>query len=402
VPHRHFARALARLLVTALLGGAVAAQTAAPAVTVESTSPAAVLRLAETAARALTELVEWLGPLPVQSITVVDLPWAASTPGKASPGTVATRFRWITPVRDLSAERSLIAELARQFWIAPVTDATAPFHEALVIYTATRAIHRVLEGRHFAAPRYVGGFVSMPVRSLMLSHNPAGRGAPLGEFDEVLHPGDAAWRFASAADGSPARRASVALRTLERMIGWPAMQQALAAVRERAAGSPISPEFFAAVVAEQRGVPLQWFVRDLVRSRDRIDYAVDTVTSSGSNGAIRTAIGIERLGAGVFSGTDRPRDDEPARTIPVMVRFADGSETRAFIDGRDQRSDILIESGSPAATVAVDPDEMVLVDANRMNNGWVADAPSDPVGRRLIASWMVWLQHVILTCTALA
>lgn len=370
--------------------------------TITSDNPAAVERLTDTATRTLKELVEWLGPLSGAPLSIVDLPWGRGTPGESQPGVAATRVRWIAPVRDVSAERALIAAMARQFWFASVTAETASFHEGLAVYTATKAIHRVLEGRNFAAPRFIGGFVPMPLRSLVLSPNQTGRGAPLGEFDEVLRPFDAPWRFASTADGSPARRADAALRTLERIIGWPAMQQALAAVRERVIGNPITPEMFAGVVAEQRGVPLEWFVRDLVRSGDRIDYAVGGVTSSESNGSLRTAVSIDRLGAGLFSGTDRPRAAGPAQSVPVLVRFADGSHSRAFVDGRDQHTELVVESHSPAIVVAVDPEEMVLVDADRMNNAWVSGAPADRNGLRLVLNWMMWLQNVMLTYTAIA
>ena len=392
---------VAALLIATPSGGVASARQADPAVTIKADNAAAIARLADTAKRALKELVEWLGPL-TTPLTVVDLPWDGGPPGASQPGIAATRVRWIAPDRDLSAERALIAAIARQFWMAPVSARTAPFQEGLVVYSATKTIHRVLEGRNYAAPRFFGGFVPVPIRSLVLSPNQAGRGAPLGDFDEVLHPFDAPWRFASVEDGSPARRADVALRTLERVIGWPAMQQALAAARERAAGGAITPEMFAGVVAEQRGVSVDWFVRDLVRSGDVIDYAVGDVSSEAIDGGRRTTIRIERRGPGVFSGTDQPRSAGAARSLSVLVRFADGTDTRVSVDGRDDHTDVAIDSVSPAMVVGVDPAEFVVIDANRVNNAWTSGAPPDRNGRRLIANWLIWLQNVMLTYSAVA
>lgn len=362
----------------------------------------AIARLGDTAQRALRVLVEWLGPPQRTNLTVVDLPWGAGTPGAADATVVETRMRLLAPARDLTAERSLIAALARHFWSSG--DAGDPFfREGLVLYIATRSIHAVLEGRNFAAPRFFGGFVPMPLRSLLLSPNLAGPRPPLGEFDEVLQPPDAPWRFAPAGEGTPARRAAVALRTLERIIGWPAMQQALAALRVSTSGHPLTPEGFAAVLAEQRGVSMDWFVRDLMRSADPIDYAVGEFRSVEAEGKFRTAITVERRAAGVFAGTDHARSAGPARSFQVLARFADLSEGRAFVDGRDERTELVFYSDARAVSATIDPDELVLIDADRANNGRLLEGPrTDRTGVRLVMNWVIWLQHVMLTYTAIA
>jgi len=362
----------------------------------------ATARLSDTSRRALRVFSEWLGPLPRPELTVVDLPWGAGTPGASYAGIVETRMRLFAPARDLTAERSLIAALARQFWLAG-DEVDAFFREGLVIYTATRGIHAVLEGRNFAAPRFLGGFVPAPIRSLTLSPNIAGSRPLLGEFDEVLQPANAPWRFAPAGEGTAARRAASALRTLERIVGWPAMQQALLAVRVRTAGGWLTPELFAEVLAEQRGVSMQWFVRDLVRSSAPIDYAVGEFQSVESDGRTTTTITVDRRDTGVFAGTDRAPSAGRARSFQVLARFADSSEGRAFVDGRDARTDLVFEGPSRAVSAAIDPDEWVLIDANRTNNGrLLADAPRDRMGLRLILNWVVWLQNVMLTYAAIA
>lgn len=367
-----------------------------------------IARLTDTTTRAIRVLSAWLGAPTDSKLTVVDLPWGVDAPAASYPGLVATRVRWIEPARDVTAERSLIAALARQFWAAEGTDGTdvtagdGSFREALTLYTSARAIHRVLEGRNFHAPRFFSGFVPFPMGSLMLSPNQSGAGVPLGEFDEMLLPEQAAWRFAPVAHGSQARRAAGALRTLEHVIGWPAMQQVLWEARVRAATSPISPETLATVVEEQRGISMEWFVRDLVRSSDAIDYAVGSVTSEQDEGAVRTTVRVDRRGRGMFSGTDRPRSDGPARSFAIVVRFADGTEVRAGADGRDPQTQIAIDSQSQAVVVAVDPDHVVLIDENRSNNVWSAAAPRNRLALRLVANWILWLQNVMLTSTAIA
>ncbi len=374
-------------------------------------SSRAVARLNDTARRTLRVLVEWLGPLQrlraaglagdgLTDLTVVDLPWGVGTPGASYANVVETRMRLLAPARDLTAERSLIAALTRQFWLTG-DDGDPSFREGLVLYIALRGIHTVLEGRNIAAPRFLGGFAPAPIRSLVLSPSLGGPRPLLGEFDEVLNPPDAPWRFAPAGDGTPARRTVAALRTLERIVGWPAMQQALAALR--ATGRPLTPESFVAVLAGQRGVSMEWFARDLVRSGNPIDYAVGEFHSVESEGKFRTAITVERRGTGVFAGTDHARSEGPARSFQVLARFADLSEGRAFVDGRDERTELVFDSHSRAVSASLDPDEWVLIDADPANNGRLLDAPrTDRTGLRLVMNWVIWLQHAMLTYTAIA
>lgn len=362
----------------------------------------AIARLTDTSQRALRVFSEWLGPLPGPELTVVDLPWGVGMPGASYASTIETRMRLFAPARDLTAERSLIAALARQFWMTG-DEVDAPFREGLVIYSATRGIHAVLEGRNFAAPRFLGDFVPAPIRSVFLSPSIAGSRPLLAEFDEVLQPANAPWRFAPTGQGTAARRSAAALRTLERIIGWPAMQQALSAVRRRAGGGSLTPEVFAAVLAEQRGVSMQWFVRDLVRSSDPIDYAVAEFRSVASDGKTRTTLVVERRGPGVFAGTDRAPSAGPARSVQVRTSFADLSEARAFVDGREQRTELLFDSDAVAISVKIDPDDLLLIDVDRSNNGRLLSGPrTDPTGLRLVLNWVIWLQNVMLTYTAIA
>jgi hypothetical protein len=306
--------------------------------------------------------------------------------------------RWLAPERDLTAERSLIAAIARQFWFGgPDTDPW--FREGLTIYTATRGINAVLEGRNFAAPRWFGGFVSFPLRPLLMSPSPVDPRPKPGEFDEVMQPAEASWRFAAVPEGSQARRAADALRTLERLIGWPAMQQALFELRARAAGGPVTPDLLGAILAEQRGVPMQWFVRDLVRGRDPIDYAVTVLMSIKVGDAMRTTVTVQRKGS-EFAGTDAP--GRPG-SVPLLVRFEDGSEARSFVDGRAERSVASFDSASPARSATIDPDLVMLIDADRSNNGlFLRGAPQDRMGLRLVMNWVIWLQHAMFTYTAIA
>ena len=115
-------------------------------------------------------------------------------------------MRLLAPARDFTAERSLVAGLVRQFWLTG-DEGDPSFREGLVVYIAIRGIHTVLEGRNFAAPRFLGGFVPAPIRSLVLSPSLGGPRPLLGEFDEVFNPARRAVAVRAAGDGTPARGA---------------------------------------------------------------------------------------------------------------------------------------------------------------------------------------------------
>jgi hypothetical protein len=73
------------------------------------------------------------------------------------------------------------------------------------------------------------------------------------------------------------------------------------------------------------------------------------------------------------------------------------------VDGRDERTELVFDSHSRAVSASLDPDEWVLIDADPANNGRLLDAPrTDRTGLRLVMNWVIWLQHAMLTYTAIA
>ena len=60
--------------------------------------------------------------------------------------------------------------------------------------------------------------------------------------------------------------------------------------------------------------------------------------------------------------------------MPVLVRFADGTEVRDYFDGAAPSSTLVYTAKSPAVSAAIDPDLMLLLDVNRANNAFVRDA----------------------------
>jgi hypothetical protein len=313
---------------------------------------------ASTAATSL--LTEWLG-------------------APAAPITVGTevRERWLLPVRDQSLEREVIAATARQYWTGSA--ATATFHDALIVYTGTRAIHHALEGSNFEVVRFFGGFVPWPLSSILLS-------------PPVADPRPRIWQFPELPANHETARFVRGLQTIERHVGWPTMTQALAALR---AGGQFDPAAFGATLSAIRGTSIDSLVWELFRTDATFDYAIQDVRSRQEGERFESAVSVMRRGSGAFAIGDAG-DPEPA--MPILVRFADGAELRDWFDGRPASLTLVYTADTPIVYAAIDPDLMLLLDVNRANNVSDSEPPRiQPLGVRLALHWMSWLQHTMLT-----
>ena len=359
-------------------------------------------RIIEATRSALGLFDEWYGPYPHTVLTVVDAAWNSGREGASYPALVVLNTRWLAPAEDRSLERTLIAAIGRQYWhgVVPRDASQGWFEEGLVLYTGARAIHDRLDGRHVATTRYLGGFVPHVLRSLLLSPRPADPRPRLQRFAELDEPRSAPWRAWPVEEGSEAVRAHRALATLERYIGWPAVQQALMTFRAEGGGTP---DAFAAVVSRQRGVDLGWFFDEAFRFDARFDYGVARFTSEprpGETSKYETVVGIERYGDAVFAGTSQPavEGSAGAQALPLRLSFADGTEVVEWWDGRQPGVELSYLSTSPALAASVDPDVFLLLDDDLMNNSRVRQAVrAEPSGVRLALHWLAWLQNAMLT-----
>lgn len=332
----------------------------------------------------LSMMSEWFGPLATSSLTVAGVPWGSGVT-IARPSVVTTPLHWLVPVRDQSTERALIAAIVRLYW--PLGDSPSLFQETLTVYTGTRAIHHLLEGSNFETPRFFGGFVPFPLRSVLLSP-PVGNPRPrVRDFDELAPTPDRA---------NAVGRGVKALQTIERYVGWPTLLEALSRVRESVRHDA---EGLAAALSEVRGTDLRPLVAECLRADAVFDYSLDGLQSApGAAGLVETTVTIGRRGSARFATGEAGGRDA---TMRLLVRFADGKEARDYFDGAAASTTLVYSSGAAAIAAAVDPDAMLLLDVNRDNNAIVHGAPTSRLGVRLALNWMAWLQNAMLSYTAL-
>lgn len=342
---------------------------------------------------ALVRLEAWLGPLPAPALTVIDVPWHIGAAGASCPGVVATSTRWLSTWRDPAFERPLLAALARQytFAIAAPGDAHAPFEEGLALYLGTRLIHDQLHSRNFETPRFFGGFVPYALWPVLNSRQPEDPRPQLEHLADVESPADAPWRAASAGAGTPARRIAALLQTFERYVGWPAFQQVLEEFIARFRGRAATPADFAAVASELIGHDVSAFFAPAIVADAKFDYALVDLVNESSGDRFTTTVVVHRRGV------------EPpiARGIPLLVRFADGAEVIERVSTGDVEQTFVYRGPAPAVLASVDPDAVLVIDANRENNTKALQSRINRIGARLALNWLIWLQDAMLAYTAL-
>jgi hypothetical protein len=228
--------------------------------------------------------------------------------------------------------------------------------------------------------------------------------------DAAFFDGRVVWPIRSVRVGSPrpaSTRAVRALMTLERYLGWPVLQLALAGLESRNAAQTATPSDLLSVTSSIAGRDLSW-MQPLFDSKTIYDYGIDRVELHAGGNRYESEVVVKRYGAGVFAGTSKPRADsfESGRGVVLHVEFADGQSIVETWDGRDGERRFRYESAAPVALAIVDPEGVIVVDEVRANNIWSARETSrpagiDPIAIAWSARWATWLQDRLLLWSAL-
>lgn len=351
-------------------------------------------RLIGATRAALSMLSGWFGPLPWPPDLMIigadrTRPGVRVVIDGRRPALQSTTWvSWLAPARDQRIEREVIRELVREYWRDSFDAPDGSFRSSLIAYLSMRAIHQQLEGSNFATPRFFGGFVPFPLRSVLLSPPVADPRPRVTRFDD---PGEAL--------GDPELARGVrALQTIERFVGWPTMLETLAAIRAGTAAN-VTPQGFADALSDIRGTDMRFLVQECFRADAVFDYAIaDVQSTTTASGHVETTVMIARQGPGVFA-TSAGADRTPAMTM--RVRFADGTELRDVFDGAAPSVSRVYTGKAAAVGATVDPDVVLLLDVNRENNTIIRRAPTATLGVRLALNWMTWLQQAMLSYTAI-
>ena len=88
------------------------------------------------------------------------------------------------------------------------------------------------------------------------------------------------------------------------------------------------------------------------------------------------------------------RRGDVAMPVDVLLRFEGGKTYRSHWDGEARWKKFRVASGPRLLDATVDPDEKILLDADRTNNG-VRTEPDPRAATRWTARAVFWVQNMI-------
>jgi hypothetical protein len=359
-------------------------------------------------AAALRYYGEWFGAYPYDHVTVIDPAYQSGAGGMEYPTFFTAGTRLWNPRQSNSPESVTVHEAGHQFWYAMVGNNEfehAWLDEGLNTFSEER-VQSIVFQPNYRVERFFGGFVPWQFRDIPLRRETDGNGLN-------------GYRLAAARDrpetptfrywpGSHAQitysKTALWLNTLERFLGWDTLQRIMRTYFERWKFRHPRPDDFFAIVNEVSGRDMTWFFDQVHRSSNVFDYAVERLDSDrvhrrgfadGVDGdpvyqdvaapdRYRTTVVVRRLGAAIFP-------------VDVLVTFENGEEVRERWDGVDRWKAFAYERPSRAATAAVDPERVLLLDVNYTNNSRTMTSRSDEAAAKWSLKWMVWLQDLMLT-----
>lgn len=268
-------------------------------------------------------------------------------------------------------EAQTAQRVIRGWWPAEIGDADArAIIDGLSHYLQSRIIEDVYDRRHLrlahsaASMRYFGGHIVWSVPSLRLPRT-------------AVLKGD---------------RYALMFAALERWIGMPTLQVAVRSIAQLPADR-LTADAIGGALSAAAGQDLTW-IFDAAKSD--VSYAITELHGS--------SVTVTRNGSGMFTGRTAGRVGEfdSGDAIRLRVAFEDGTNAWASWDGRDVTRTFQFQGPSPIRAAHLDPDNIVTLDANRLDNAIVPRQPTNVPVRKWAARWMVWLQHTLLSYGLLA
>jgi hypothetical protein len=328
----------------------------------------------EAAWRAIEAYGLAYGPYPHATLTMVDPPLAAiGTGGMEYPtffttGTLPILDDWpFDRIRE--PEIVVIHEFGHQYFQGMV--ASNEFEEAWLDEGLTTWTTAKVMDAWLGADRSMAELAGLRVGLLDLERfgNHRGRGA-----EAIRQP---SWSYDTGYSFNSYERPSLALRTLERLVGRQTMARIMRTYVERwRFRHPSSDDFFA-VASEVAGRDLRPFFRGAFESPAIVDYAIGSVTRETGH----TAVTVRR-------------DGDLAIPVTVAFKFAGRPVERRTWDGAGRWTRFAFEYPEPLEWVEVDPDRHVALDVSWLNNSRIVAGDRRP-SIAMTSRWLLVIQQAV-------
>jgi hypothetical protein len=349
----------------------------------------------------------WFGPYPYGHITIVDPAWRSGAGGMEYPTLFTAGTRWIAPDGVADPEGVTVHECGHQFWYALVGNNEfehAWLDEGLNTFSTGRVMERAFQP-NYESRRFFNGFVPYVFRDIAVSRAVDENGlSGYRQHASSDAPSTPSYRYFPASGGALSySKTALWLHTLERYLGWPALQRIMSTFFDRWKFRHPTPEDFFAVVNEVSGRDMTWFFDQVYRSSNVFDYGVQQIASTpvGERGYYDRG-GRRQLVKGETSGAFRSdvvvrRYGEAVFPVEVLVTFANGETVTERWDGEPRWKTFSYVRRSPVASAVVDPRRVLLLDVNYTNNTRTVSPAAAAASRKWTLKWMGWLEDLLIT-----
>ncbi len=326
---------------------------------------------------------QWFGAYPYTHITIVDPAWQSGAGGMEYPTLFTAGTRWLAPAGTMSPEGVTIHECGHQFWYALVGNnefEDAWLDEGLNTYSTARVIEHAYRGENHLVRRFFG-FLPYVFDDIALDRADEDGLDDYRRAPRMDVPSTPSFRYWPASGGVVSySKTALWLHTLENYLGWPTFRRCLATYFDRWKFRHPKPSDFFQTVNDVSGRDLTWFFDQVYRDSRVFDYGIDVLSASPGH----SLVVARRYADGVFP-------------VNIRVRFQNGEVVRVPWDGRDQWKSLSFDRRSPAVSAEVDPDHILVLDVNPVNNSRTAEPPTDAASTKWAVAWMVWLQDLLVT-----
>ena len=228
------------------------------------------------------------------------------------------------------------------------------------------------------------------------------------DLDPLLMP---SWRWRNYAFNAYTK-SNLVLATLERELGADSMARVMSTYVQRYAYRHPGAADFKAVAEEVAAQKLDWFFEPMWQGEGELDYYV---RRPGSEPAEFEGYQLEAGGPVFHSAEGNFTADNPEKRmwrnrvdvfkkgsrvypVDVLIRLTDGSEIRERWPGDRSWKRYVFYSDAKVERVVLDPDNKILLDANRFNNSYIVEpgtAASDKYKARLLVLAQNLIQSLV-------
>ncbi len=345
-----------------------------------------------------------LGAYPYGTLTVVDPPWGGRAAGGMEYPTFITAGTSLLAPRSVqSPEGVTVHEFGHQFFygLLASNEFEEPWlDEGFNTYMTARVLKATYGPNHpvlslFGVPVVIGIDIHHPLDSNR-------RYFAVAAADIHAAP---SWKYRSGAvyGALVYSKTALVLATLERLMGTPDMDRVLRLYADRWRFRHPKTADWIAAVNDATGRDWTWFFDRTFFSSGTVDYAVEEATSErvkpprglferdgklaeGPPPALSKARGYESV-------VTVTRRGDVAMPVEILLRFDGGATYRSAWDG-EARWKRFRARGPRLTEAVVDPDEKILLDLDRTNNGRRPEA--DPrAASRWTARSVFWMQNLL-------